>query len=85
MTKVPVCLQMGKVPQSLVHLCPSKAEAPISFWFPTDEAMEKLPLATTSVAELQAAASNESDLRHILAETTMRETAVPAVGPVLPP
>ena len=78
-------LQMGKVPQALAHLCPTKVEVPTSLWLAIDEAIERLTLATPSVVELQAATRNEADLRHSPAETTMPSTNVPAVGPMTPP
>ena len=56
MTKSPTSLQMGKVLQALARLLPSEAEAPMSLWLNTDEAMERLAFAAPSVAELQVAA-----------------------------
>ena len=78
-------LQMGKVPQVLARLCPTKAEAPTSLWLTVEEAMERLTLATSSIAELQAAVGAKADSRCIPAEMTMPSTTVPAVAPAPPP
>ena len=84
-TKSPFEHQMGEVPQVLVLLCPAKLEAPAALWFPMDEAVERLTVATPRVEELKEVAPNLSDLRCVLVETTIPTTAEPAIGPMLPP
>ena len=84
MTK-PMSLQMVKAPQALARLFPTKAEALTSLWLTMCKAMERLTLATPSVAELQAAAGNEANSWCTPAETTVLSTTVPVVGLMPPP
>ena len=84
MKKAPFEHQMGMVTQVLVHMCTRKSEVSKALWLPIEKAVERLTLATPSVAELQEVVYNSSALRNILAETTIPKSTTLVVDHMPP-
>ena len=81
--KVPEEYQMGMKVQIIVCMVLRKVEVPTAMWLMLDEAIERLILATLSVAELQEVVSVTLGTKYIPATSIMPITTVPVFIPVL--
>lgn len=68
--------------QIVVYTALRKAEVLIAIWLPLEEVIERLTLATLSVAELQEVVLITLEAKYTLATSTMLTTTVLAITPV---